>query len=60
MITDIPGGFQTGHLRHKSLERCQYMGLPSEDHTYSEYRQKIVSSVLVRKIERIVPNNSYQ
>jgi len=59
MTTDIPG-IQTGHLPHKSLERCQYIGLLNEAHMYSDSRQRIVSSVLVSKIERIVPHNSYQ
>jgi len=60
MITDIPGGIQTGHLRHKSLERCQYIGLLNEAHTYGDNRQRIVSIAVVNKIERIVPYNSYQ
>ena len=32
MITDIPVGIQTEHIRHKSLERFQYIGLLNETH----------------------------
>lgn len=60
MITYIPGGIQTGHLQHKSLERFQYIGFLNEAHKYRDNRQRIVSSVLFSEIERIVPYNSYQ
>jgi hypothetical protein len=53
MITDILSGIQTGHLRHKSLERCQNIGFLNEGDTYSDNGQRIVSNVLVSGIKKL-------